>query len=1513
MGNATPLSSLTVNNAGTTQLNGDVTTTTGQTYNSTVAILGDRTLTGDELNFGQNVSGTGNLTLQPFTVSQAIAIGGIYSDDNSILDLTSTDISFLQNGFSSITIGRTDSSSAITLDGNVTFGDPLTLRSPTGTINVNGVTGEDNASITFDGKTNLNGNITTNNSAINFEKTVSLINANLTLNTGDGEITFKDTVTGTSNLTLFAAKTNVANNISTGTGNLAFNSQVNLTGANAKTFTSIGDITFGNTVTGTSDLTLSAATTNVANNIDTGNLQFDSQVNLTGDTPKTFTSTGEITFGNKVTGTSNLTLNATNTNVANDINTTGIQQFNSPVSLTGSGSKVFNAGTGAIAFNNTVTLNSNDLKLIGNEIDFQGNVTGTGNLQLEQGTANTGFSLGGSSNITPGVVDLTATELGLLQNGFNSITIGREDGSGEITIASEGATFRDPVTIQSPQGTLAGNGTITGADNATISLNLGNITSGNITTNNQDFNINGNLNFIADTSFNIGSATLNINGNIGAGSNTLTLTADEINLLSTASVSGNGNLVLQPATPGQNINIAGTTDSDSNSLDLTTSELASLKDGFSTITIGRSDGSGAIAINPVTFNNPVNIQSPNGSITATGKITGAGNAAINLTANKINVGDITTNNQNITLNGNTTLTGNTTLDVGTATINILGSFAAGSNNLTLTANEIDLPATANSFNGEGNLFLQPTTATQNIIVGGASDSGENTLDLTTTDIASLTKGFNAITIGGSDSSGLITINPVKFFDPVTIQSNIGSGAINAIGAITGEDNASITLLANQNINTSNISTAGGDIKITSQNRSITTGDLNSNINGEGNSGNATLSAKGNVTTGDVSSASKAGNAGNVELNSTTGAIATGNINSNTTSGNGGAVALLARDRINAGVINSSSSTGNGGSVTLDPDNNIVVTSINAQGGTNGIGGNVDITTKRNFRATDTFIDSNGINASISTSGGLGSGNITINHGGESFVVGDATTNGTAGSIVTSSTNSILPTQLFTDNFTQGNIQINLSFLSQLTPVEITSALSTNIPNQEAQSPEEQTQEKQTPEEKTTTADIGVTSTNSTQSAIAESKAIDKSEESNTQQFASFLGLTTTGNLTKTEDSQTVLRTVESTTGVKSAIIYVNFAPEKLAARSGSLINITQDSDILRVGVVTGDLLPVYKPVSGATRAKVMAASKEFQSEITDKEKTGSNKYLASSQKLYQWLIAPQEAELRKQGITNLMFVMDGGLRSLPLPALHDGKQFLIEKYSVALLPSFSLTDTTYIGLKDAQVLAMGAEKFTPEQEQSELHAVPLEIPAIINKLKRGKYFLNQDFTLANLKAQRATTPYKVIHLATHADFSSQASAGQNKSYIQLYDSKLQLNQIDQLGWKNPPVELLVLSACKSAVGDEQAELGFAGLAVKSGVKSAIASLWYVSDPATLGLMTELYSNLTTARIKAEALQQAQLAMLQGKVRIEGHRFIGSQGSIQLSSKQAEYLQNNIQGKLSHPFYWAAFTMIGSPW
>ena len=136
-----------------------------------------------------------------------------------------------------------------------------------------------------------------------------------------------------------------------------------------------------------------------------------------------------------------------------------------------------------------------------------------------------------------------------------------------------------------------------------------------------------------------------------------------------------------------------------------------------------------------------------------------------------------------------------------------------------------------------------------------------------------------------------------------------------------------------------------------------------------------------------------------------------------------------------------------------------------------------------------------------------------------------------------------------------------------------------------------------------------------------------------------------------------------------------------------------------------------------------------------------------------------------------------------------------------------------------------------------------------------------------------------------------------------------LAAIVTLGVYNPSVELLVLSACRTALGDEQAELGFGGLAAQAGVKTALASLWYISDQGTLGLMTEFYQHLKTAPIKSEALRQAQIAMLKGQVSIENGQLRSSIGPVPLPPELAGLTNQT----LSHPYYWSAFIMIGNPW
>lgn len=352
----------------------------------------------------------------------------------------------------------------------------------------------------------------------------------------------------------------------------------------------------------------------------------------------------------------------------------------------------------------------------------------------------------------------------------------------------------------------------------------------------------------------------------------------------------------------------------------------------------------------------------------------------------------------------------------------------------------------------------------------------------------------------------------------------------------------------------------------------------------------------------------------------------------------------------------------------------------------------------------------------------------------------------------------------------------------------------------------------------------------------------------------------------------------------------------------------RETDELEITLVTAEGQPIRKRISGVNRATVLEGVRQFEQDLSRPGK----RYLSTGQQLYQWLIAPIEAYLQAQEIENLVFIMDEGLRSFPIAALHDGEQFLIEKYSVGLAPSLTLTETRYSSLKQAQVLAMGSAQFTNLQP---LPAVPIELSMIFKNAWQGKLFMNEQFTISNLNAQRNQTPFGIVHLGTHAKFNSETP---NNSYIQFWDERLRLDQVRDLNLNQPPVKLLVLSACTTLLGNREAELGFAGFAAKAGVESVLASLWPVDDKGTLPLMVEFYRQLATAPIKAEALRQAQISMLRGEVQYEsdttdirrGERLVlPNQEAIPIPSELAE----NGHYELSHPFYWAAFTLVGSPW
>ncbi len=365
-----------------------------------------------------------------------------------------------------------------------------------------------------------------------------------------------------------------------------------------------------------------------------------------------------------------------------------------------------------------------------------------------------------------------------------------------------------------------------------------------------------------------------------------------------------------------------------------------------------------------------------------------------------------------------------------------------------------------------------------------------------------------------------------------------------------------------------------------------------------------------------------------------------------------------------------------------------------------------------------------------------------------------------------------------------------------------------------------------------------------------------------------------------------LNRLARTTGKKTALIYL--LPEKQQ---------------LEIVVIFPGRKPIHKRVKQANNRALLAKVQELRNALTIPSQRNTNRYLPVSKQLYQWIVAPVEADLKAQKIDTLMFCVGAGLRTMPIAALHDGKRFVVEKYSIGRIPAFILIDAVYTSVKNAPILAMGASEFS---NQNSLPAVPVELSLVTQNRRQNRSFLNQEFTLNNLQSQLQQQPFRVLHLATHANFQSGTPSN---SYVQFWNTKLQLNQIRQLGWQKIPVELLVLSACETAIGDRDAELGFAGLAVSAGVKSAIASLWFVSDEGTLALMSELYPQLRTSPIKAEALRQAQIAMIRGKVRLEKGQLRTSKGNIKLPPGLANLGKRN----LAHPYYWSAFTIVGSPW
>ena len=327
---------------------------------------------------------------------------------------------------------------------------------------------------------------------------------------------------------------------------------------------------------------------------------------------------------------------------------------------------------------------------------------------------------------------------------------------------------------------------------------------------------------------------------------------------------------------------------------------------------------------------------------------------------------------------------------------------------------------------------------------------------------------------------------------------------------------------------------------------------------------------------------------------------------------------------------------------------------------------------------------------------------------------------------------------------------------------------------------------------------------------------------------------------------------------KAAVIYPIILPDRLEV----ILSLPQQ--------------PVRHYAISLPQAQVERTVRQLRVELI--KRIGQN-FLPLSQQVYDWLIRPAEADLQASEVKTLVFVLDGSLRNIPMAALHDGQQYLMEKYGIALTPGLELLESRPLAKSQLKILTAGLSE--ARQGFNALPNVEAELKQIQSQVP-GEVLLNEKFTKTTLQNKIDAVGFPVIHLATHGQFSSKAE----NTFILTWDDRINVNELDNLLRttdlrRSSPIELLVLSACQTALGDNRAALGIAGVAVRAGARSTLATLWSVNDEATAELMIRFYQELANSTVtKAEALRRAQLSILQNP-------------------------------KYQQPYYWAAYILVGN--
>ena len=307
---------------------------------------------------------------------------------------------------------------------------------------------------------------------------------------------------------------------------------------------------------------------------------------------------------------------------------------------------------------------------------------------------------------------------------------------------------------------------------------------------------------------------------------------------------------------------------------------------------------------------------------------------------------------------------------------------------------------------------------------------------------------------------------------------------------------------------------------------------------------------------------------------------------------------------------------------------------------------------------------------------------------------------------------------------------------------------------------------------------------------------------------------------------------------KTAVIY--FVP--LRDRTESIISLP------------GHIQRVKAPVGAE---QLTAVVRDFRLHL---EKRTTNEYLTEAWQLYDWLIRPLEPLLEANKIDTLVFVPDGALRTIPMAAFNDRQKFLVEKYAIAVTPGLTLMEPRRMTYENPSLMTSGLSEAV--QGYPALPFVASEIKDLNDRF-HGRTLVNRDFVVSNVQKEFKDREYSVVHIASHGEFDGDV----RKTFVLTYDGRLSLDMIERLirpaQLRDKPVEMLSLSACQTAAGDDRAALGLAGVAVKAGARSAFATLWFVNDEASTLLVSEFYAELFDPKhpSKAQALRSAQMKLL----------------------------------------------------